>query len=115
MVGGVKPIGKIDRNSREYLDRGRQVLRDRIVTVCEAPGGPRLHVVDPGSMRKSVSLHGWVYKIETGEVFAYDLASQTFKTVADEPAVPQGVPASIDDAVSERHAVAPTPVAARVG
>lgn len=34
-VATVKPIGKIDRNAREYLDRGRQVLRDRIVTVCD--------------------------------------------------------------------------------
>lgn len=34
-VAVVKPMGRIDRNSREYLDRGRIVLRDRIVTVCE--------------------------------------------------------------------------------
>jgi len=34
-VATVKPIGKVDRNAKEYLDRGRQVLRDRIVTVCD--------------------------------------------------------------------------------
>jgi len=34
-VSSVKPIGKVDRNAREYLDRGRHVLRDRIVTVCD--------------------------------------------------------------------------------
>lgn len=34
-VATVKPIGKVDRSSREYLDRGRQVLRDRIVAVCD--------------------------------------------------------------------------------
>ena len=28
-------------------------------------------------------LHGWVYKIETGEVFAYDLAKQAFVAVAE--------------------------------
>jgi hypothetical protein len=28
-------------------------------------------------------LHGWVYKIETGEVFAYDLASGQFVPLAE--------------------------------
>lgn len=28
-------------------------------------------------------LHGWVYKIETGEVFAYDLETQTFVAIAE--------------------------------
>jgi carbonic anhydrase len=28
-------------------------------------------------------LHGWVYKLETGEVFAYDVASGQFVSVAD--------------------------------
>ncbi len=33
-------------------------------------------------VRGSLHLHGWVYKIETGEVFAYDLASGQFIPVA---------------------------------
>lgn len=33
-------------------------------------------------VRGNLHLHGWVYKIETGEVFAYDLASGQFVPVA---------------------------------
>jgi len=33
-VSSVKPVGKVDRSSREYLDRGRRVLRDRILQTC---------------------------------------------------------------------------------
>jgi carbonic anhydrase len=32
--------------------------------------------------RGDLHLHGWVYKLETGEVFAYDLASGQFVSVA---------------------------------
>ena len=34
-VTTVKPIGKLDRSSREYLDRGRRVLHERIMATCE--------------------------------------------------------------------------------
>ncbi|WP_420472007.1 hypothetical protein [Brevundimonas sp. FT23042] len=34
-VATVRPLGKVDTNAKAYLDRGRQVLRDRIVTVCD--------------------------------------------------------------------------------
>jgi hypothetical protein len=33
-VRTVKPIGKVDRAAREYLDRGREVLSDRITETC---------------------------------------------------------------------------------
>ncbi|PZO06028.1 MAG: hypothetical protein DCF29_06785 [Alphaproteobacteria bacterium] len=33
-VRTVKPIGKIDRAAKEYLDRGREVLSDRITQTC---------------------------------------------------------------------------------
>jgi carbonic anhydrase len=35
--------------------------------------------------RGDLHLHGWVYKIETGEVFAYDLSTQTFVSVSEHP------------------------------
>ncbi len=38
--------------------------------------------VAPRLLRGDLHLHGWVYKIETGEVFAYDLASGQFVPVA---------------------------------
>jgi carbonic anhydrase len=38
--------------------------------------------VAPRLLRGDLHLHGWVYKIETGEVFAYDLASGQFVPIA---------------------------------
>lgn len=37
-IAMAKPIGKVDRNARAYLDRGRRVLRDRIVQTCDEAG-----------------------------------------------------------------------------
>ncbi|GAA0614519.1 hypothetical protein GCM10009422_06890 [Brevundimonas kwangchunensis] len=34
-VATVKPLGKVDRTAREYLDRGRRVLHERIMKTCE--------------------------------------------------------------------------------
>ena len=34
-VSTVKPVGKLDRSSREYIDRGRRVLHERIMTTCD--------------------------------------------------------------------------------
>jgi carbonic anhydrase len=42
-----------------------------------------LPVVASRLRRGDLHLHGWVYKIETGEVFAYDVATQTFVAVAE--------------------------------
>jgi carbonic anhydrase len=38
--------------------------------------------------RGDLKLHGWVYKIETGEVFAYDPVRGQFVPLADAPAAP---------------------------
>jgi carbonic anhydrase len=35
--------------------------------------------------RGDLHLHGWVYKIETGEVFAYDIGAQAFVAVSEHP------------------------------
>ncbi|HEY6559428.1 MAG TPA: carbonic anhydrase [Polyangiaceae bacterium] len=40
-----------------------------------------------------LNLHAWVYKLETGEVFAYDPGAGQF-TVLSESAIPSGVPVS---------------------
>ena len=34
--------------------------------------------VGPRLVRGDLHLHGWVYKIETGEVFAYDVGNAQF-------------------------------------
>jgi carbonic anhydrase len=40
----------------------------------------------------NVKLHGWVYKIETGEVFAYDPERGQFLPLTDVPPVPVNSP-----------------------
>lgn len=52
-------------------------------------------VVASGLARGDLKLHGWVYKIETGEVFAYDPERNQFLTITDRPPVPIPVPARI--------------------
>lgn len=37
-VQTVRPIGKVDRDARAWLDRGRAVLRDRIIETCNEAG-----------------------------------------------------------------------------
>ena len=37
-VQTVRPIGKVDRDARAWLDRGRAVLRDRIFETCQEAG-----------------------------------------------------------------------------
>jgi carbonic anhydrase len=51
--------------------------------------------------RGDLHLHGWVYKIETGEVFAYDLATQAFRAVAEQSASAPDAPAAVAGTVSD--------------
>lgn len=37
-VQTVRPIGKVDREAKAWLDRGRTVLRDRIIETCDEAG-----------------------------------------------------------------------------
>jgi carbonic anhydrase len=46
--------------------------------------------VAAGLASSSLKLHGWVYKIETGQVFAYDPQSQQFLPLTQQP--PAAVP-----------------------
>ena len=46
--------------------------------------------VAAGLAKGELNLHGWVYEIETGEVFAYDVASGQFQPIV-EGAPPAGV------------------------
>ena len=41
-------------------------------------------VVASGLAQGKLKLHGWVYKIETGEVFGYDPASSQFQTLTEQ-------------------------------
>jgi carbonic anhydrase len=43
-------------------------------------------VVASGLAQDKLKLHGWIYKIETGEVFAYDPQSSQFQLLTEQPA-----------------------------
>jgi carbonic anhydrase len=47
--------------------------------------------------RGTLKLHGWVYKIETGEIFAYDPERGQFLPLTDGPPLPVAVPAQTVD------------------
>ena len=51
--------------------------------------------VATGLARDDLKLHGWVYKIPTGEVFAFDPASGQFVPLADRPPPPIPPPARL--------------------
>lgn len=40
----------------------------------------------------TLHLHGWVYHLSTGEVFAYDIAEDEFLPIASKPVTPDGPP-----------------------
>jgi carbonic anhydrase len=44
--------------------------------------------VAAGIAKNNLKLHGWVYHIETGEVYAYDLSRQRFTRIEEAPKVP---------------------------
>lgn len=50
-------------------------------------------VVAAGLSRRSLRLHGWVYKMETGEVFAYDSELRQFAPLVQAKPVPGGLEA----------------------
>ena len=51
--------------------------------------------VAAGLAKGDLKLHGWVYKIETGEVFAYDPDAGQFLPLADRPPAPIPAPARL--------------------
>jgi len=51
--------------------------------------------------REKLKLHGWVYKIETGEVFAFDPQQGEFLPLADQPPAPIPSPVRLAD----RHVI----------
>jgi carbonic anhydrase len=42
--------------------------------------------------RKEIAIYGWVYKIETGTVFQYDIAREQFLSIADDPQSSRDIP-----------------------
>jgi len=50
-------------------------------------------VVAAGAAMGTLKLHGWVYKIETGEVFSYDPETGQFALLTEQPSVPSAASA----------------------
>lgn len=46
-------------------------------------------VIASGLAQGNLKLHGWVYKIETGEVFGYDPSSRQFQTLTEQRSLPR--------------------------
>jgi carbonic anhydrase len=76
----------------------RNTVKENVLVQIE---NLRTHpAVAVGLARGTLKLHGWVYHIETGEVFAYDPQLQQFLTVAEVVAGPR--------LVGEQHPVTAT-------
>lgn len=59
------------------------------ITCSDSRINPNLRthpVVASGLSQGKIKLHGWVYKIETGEVFGYDLQICQFKMLTEQRA-----------------------------
>lgn len=72
-------LGNAEATRRIMKDKYTHLDGDRMLTACVEENvlvqleNLRTHpVVAAGMARKQLNLHGWVYKLETGEVFAYD-------------------------------------------
>lgn len=72
-------LGNAEATRRIIKDKYVHLEGDRLLTACVEENvlvqleNLRTHpVVAAGMARKQLNLHGWVYKLETGEVFAYD-------------------------------------------
>lgn len=88
----------------KYSDRTGDALLTTAVeeNVLNQVENLRTHpAVAVGLSRGTLKLHGWVYKIETGEVFAYDPHKGQFVSISEQ--IPQAVEAPLGLGVS--HAI----------
>jgi len=93
-------LSHAEMTRRIVVDNYQHLEGDRLVTatvqenvLVQLENLRTLPAVGSRLVKGDLHLHGWVYKIETGEVFAYDSASGQFQTLAeykppiDDPAV----------------------------
>lgn len=92
-------LGHAETTRRIVLDNYQHLEGDRLVTatveenvLVQLENLRTLPAVASRLVRGDLHLHGWVYKIETGEVFAYDLASGQFMPLAECPYPPSEAP-----------------------
>ncbi|MGZ8216695.1 carbonic anhydrase [Methylomagnum sp.] len=77
-----------------YSDRDDATLLNVTIqeNVLAQMGNLRTHpMVASGLARGTLKLHGWVYKIETGQVFGYDPLDGQFKTLSEQRPAPAGL------------------------
>lgn len=82
-------LSHAETTRRIVLDNYGHLDRDRLVTatveenvLVQLENLRTLPAVASRLVRGDLHLHGWVYKIETGEVFAYDLTNGQFVPVS---------------------------------
>ena len=83
-------LSHAETTRRIVLDNYSHLDGDRLLTatveenvLVQLENVRTLPAVASRLMQGDLHLHGWVYKIETGEVFAYDLASGQFVPLAE--------------------------------
>ena len=83
-------LSHAETTRRIVKDNYRHLDGDRLVTatveenvLVQLENLRTLPAVASRLVRGDLHLHGWVYKIETGEVFAYDRESGQFSPIAD--------------------------------
>jgi len=79
-----EPTRRIVRDNYGHLDGDRLLtatVEENVLVQLE--NVRTLPAVASRLVQGDLHLHGWVYKIETGEVFAYDLASGQFVSLAE--------------------------------
>lgn len=108
MNGLLSPTGLADnlpavRHWLNHAEATRRIIREKYGHLSDLPlmtaatqenvlvqlENLRTHpAVAAGMAKGDLKLHGWVYKIETGEVFAFDPQTGQFVPLADNPPLP---------------------------
>ena len=83
-MGHAKETGRLVRENYGHLEGEAQLTATVEENVLVQLENLRTHPSVSAAMGKAgLKVHGWVYKIQTGEVFAYDAAQAQFLPLAD--------------------------------
>jgi carbonic anhydrase len=89
-LGNAEATRRIVRDKYEHLDGERKLTATVEENVLVQLENLRTHpVIAAGMARRTLNLHGWVYKFETGEVFAYDPDEGQFLPITAKRAAPE--------------------------
>ncbi len=92
-------LGNAEATRRIIREKYQHLEGQALITACVEENvlvqleNLRTHpVVAAGLAKKTVNLHGWVYKLETGEVFAFDPQQGQFVPLVDFRTTPAAPP-----------------------